>query len=35
MVDMAQLIDLSVGGLIADYPDWAQPVLAAKGLKSR
>ena len=33
--EMARLIDLGVDGLITDYPDRAQPVLAAKGLKSR
>lgn len=33
--DMAALIDLGVDGLITDYPDRAQPVLAAKGLKVR
>ena len=33
--EMAQLIDMGVDGLITDYPDRAQPVLAAKGLKSR
>jgi glycerophosphoryl diester phosphodiesterase len=33
--DMGQLIDLKVDGLITDYPDRAQAVLAAKGLKSR
>ena len=33
--DLAQLIDLGVDGLITDYPDRAQAVLAAKGLKSR
>lgn len=32
--DMAQLIDLGVDGLITDYPDRAQPVLQAKGLKA-
>jgi len=33
--DLAQLIDLGVDGLITDYPDRAQAVLAAKGLKAR
>jgi glycerophosphoryl diester phosphodiesterase len=33
--EMAGLIDLGVDGLITDYPDRAQAVLAAKGLKSR
>jgi glycerophosphoryl diester phosphodiesterase len=33
--EMGRLIDLGVDGLITDYPDRAQPVLAAKGLKSR
>jgi glycerophosphoryl diester phosphodiesterase len=33
--DMAKLIDLGVDGLITDYPDRAQPVLAAKGLTAR
>lgn len=33
--DMAQLLDLGVDGLITDYPDRAQPVLKAKGLKTR
>jgi glycerophosphoryl diester phosphodiesterase len=33
--EMARLIDLEVDGLITDYPDRAQPVLAAKGLKTR
>ena len=33
--EMAQLIDLGVDGLITDYPDLAQPVLAAKGLNFR
>lgn len=34
-IEMARLIDLGVDGLITDYPDRAQPVLAAKGVKSR
>lgn len=33
--EMAALVDLGVDGLITDYPDRAQPVLAAKGLKAR
>ena len=33
--DMAALIDLKVDGLITDYPDRANPVIASKGLKSR
>jgi glycerophosphoryl diester phosphodiesterase len=33
--EMARLIDLGVDGLITDYPDRAQPVLTAKGLKAR
>ena len=33
--DMAALIELGVDGLITDYPDRAQPVLTAKGLKAR
>ncbi len=33
--EMGRLIDLGVDGLITDYPDRAQPVLAAKRLKSR
>ena len=33
--EMARLIDLGVDGLITDYPDRAQPILAAKGLKAR
>ena len=33
--DMARLIDFGVDGLITDYPDRAQSVLAAKGVKSR
>jgi glycerophosphoryl diester phosphodiesterase len=33
--EMGRLIDLGVDGLITDYPDRAQPVLTAKGLKSR
>lgn len=33
--DMAALIDLGIDGLITDYPDRAQPVLAAKGLRVR
>ncbi len=33
--EMGHLIDMGVDGLITDYPDRAQPVLAAKGLKSR
>jgi glycerophosphoryl diester phosphodiesterase len=34
-LEMAQIIDLEVDGLITDYPDRALAVLAAKGLKSR
>jgi glycerophosphoryl diester phosphodiesterase len=34
-VEMGQLIDLGVDGLITDYPDRALPVLAAKGVKIR
>ena len=33
--EMAALVDLGVDGLITDYPDRAQPVLEAKGLKAR
>ncbi len=33
--EMGRLIDLGVDGLITDYPDRAQPILAAKGLKAR
>ena len=33
--DMTRLIDMGVDGLITDYPDRAQPVLAAKGLTFR
>jgi glycerophosphoryl diester phosphodiesterase len=33
--EMTRLIDMGVDGLITDYPDRAQPVLAAKGLTSR
>ena len=33
--ERAALVDLGVDGLITDYPDRAQPVLAAKGLKAR
>ncbi|MGZ3342780.1 MAG: glycerophosphodiester phosphodiesterase family protein, partial [Reyranella sp.] len=33
--EMARLIDMGVDGLITDYPDRAQPVLAAKGLTFR
>jgi glycerophosphoryl diester phosphodiesterase len=33
--EMARLIDLGVDGLITDYPDRGQTVLAAKGLKAR
>jgi glycerophosphoryl diester phosphodiesterase len=33
--EMARLIEFGVDGLITDYPDRAQPILAAKGLKSR
>jgi glycerophosphoryl diester phosphodiesterase len=32
--EMARLIDMGVDGLITDYPDRAQPILAAKGLTS-
>jgi len=33
--EMTRLIDMGVDGLITDYPDRAQPVLAAKGLTFR
>jgi glycerophosphoryl diester phosphodiesterase len=33
--EMARLIDLGVDGLITDYPDRAQSVLAVKGLNAR
>ena len=33
--EMTRLIDMGIDGLITDYPDRAQSVLAAKGLKSR
>jgi glycerophosphoryl diester phosphodiesterase len=33
--EMTRLIDMGVDGLITDYPDRAQSILAAKGLKSR
>lgn len=33
--EMERLIDLGVDGLITDYPDRGQKVLASKGLKSR
>ena len=33
--EMTRLIDLGIDGLITDYPDGAQPILAAKGLKIR
>ena len=33
--EMARLIDLKVDGLITDYPDHAEPILTAKGLKWR
>ncbi len=34
-VEMTRLIELGVDGLITDYPDRAQTILAAKGVKSR